>query len=143
MRSIRLKYEIWPVGPKFDTNSRGLSPKATELHLVGVRGDTLTSTLALPASWAEVEGSNGGPSNFTFYTIKYEIWPVGPKFDTASRGLSPKATGQHLVGVREDTLTSTLALPTSWAEVEGSNGGPQNFAFYTIKIRNLARGSKV
>ena len=69
LRSIRLKYEIWPVGPKFDTDSRGLSPKATGLHLVGVRGYTLTSTLALPASEAEVEGSNGGPQNFGFYSI--------------------------------------------------------------------------
>ena len=67
--SIRLKYEIWPVGPKFDTDSRGLSPKATALHLVGVGGDTLGSTLALPASWAEVEGSNGGPQNFGFNSI--------------------------------------------------------------------------
>ena len=67
--SIRLKYEIWPVGPKFDADSRGLSPKATGLYLVGLGGDTLGSTLALPASWAEVEGSNGGPTNFGFYSI--------------------------------------------------------------------------
>ena len=52
---------------------------------------------------------------------------MGPKFDTDSRGLSPKATGLHITGVGEDTLGSTLALPASWAEVEGSNGGPQNF----------------
>ena len=45
--SIRLKYEIWPVGPKFDTDSRGLSPKATGLHLVSVGGATLDSTLVL------------------------------------------------------------------------------------------------
>ena len=51
--SIRLKYEIWPVGPKFDTDSRGLSPKATGLHLTGVGGDTLGSTLALLTSWAK------------------------------------------------------------------------------------------
>ena len=69
LRSFRLKYEIWPVGPKFDTDSRGLSPKATGYHLVGVRGDTLGSTLALPASLAEVGGSNGGPQNFGFYSI--------------------------------------------------------------------------
>ena len=43
----------------FETDSRGLKPKATELHLVDVRGLTLTNTLALPDSWAEVEGSNG------------------------------------------------------------------------------------
>ena len=67
----------------------------------------------------------------------------GPKFDKDSMGLTPKATGLHLVGVRGDTLTSTLALPASLAEVGGSNGGPSNFAFYTIKIRNLARGSQV
>ena len=53
-------------------------------------------------------------------------------FDTDSRGLSPKATGLHLVGVKEDTLGSTLALPASWAEVVGSNGVPQNFGFYSI-----------
>ena len=58
--------------------------------------------------------------------------PGGPKFDKDSRGLSPKATGLHLVGVRRDTLTSNLALPDSWAEVGGSNGGPQNFGFYLI-----------
>ena len=58
------------MGPKFEEDSRSLSPKATGLHLVGVRGDTLESTLALPASWAEVEGSNGGPQNFGFYSIK-------------------------------------------------------------------------
>ena len=57
------------MGSKFDTDSRGLSPKATRLHLVCVKGDTLGSTLALPASWAEVEGSNGGPQNFGFYSI--------------------------------------------------------------------------
>ena len=68
---------------------------------------------------------------------------MGPKFDTNSRGLSPKATGLHLVGVRGDTLGSTLALLAGWAEDEGSNGGPKNFGFYTIKIRNLARGSQV
>ena len=46
------------------TDSRGLSPKATGLHLEGVGGDTLGSTLALPASWAEVGGANGGASAF-------------------------------------------------------------------------------
>ena len=80
-RSIRLKYEIWPWGPKCDTDSRGLSPKATGLHLVGVGGNTLGSTLALPTSWAEVGGSN-----LAFYAL-------GPKCDTDSRGLSPKETG--------------------------------------------------
>ena len=54
----------------FEADSRGLKTKATGLHLIGVRGHTLTNTLALPASWAEVEGSNGGPSNLAFYTIK-------------------------------------------------------------------------
>ena len=195
------------MGPTFDTDSQCLKPKITGLHQKGVRGDILTSTLALPASWAEVEGSNGGPSNFLFYTIKirnlvrgsqvwhrfsglkcqgngvtsrswwrghpeehistsrllgrgrgleqwtselwflfyikHEIWPRGPKFDTDSRGLKPKSTGLPIVGVRGDTQTMTLALRACWAEVEGSNGGPSNFPFYTIKIRNLACGSKV
>ena len=66
---VHIKNENWPGGPKFDTDSRVLKPKATGLHLVGVRGDTLSRTLAPPASWAEVGGSNGGPSNFEFYTI--------------------------------------------------------------------------
>ena len=69
LSSIRYKTRNLALGPKFDTDSRGLKPKATGLHLVGVRGDTLSSKLALPASWAEVGGSNGGPSNFEFYTI--------------------------------------------------------------------------
>ena len=69
-RSIRLKYEAWPWDIKCDTDSRGLSSKATGLHLKGVGGDTLGSTLALTASWAEVGGSNGGPSNLAFYRIK-------------------------------------------------------------------------
>ena len=143
LRSVLFKYEIWPVGPNFDTDSRGLSPKATGFHLVGVGGYTPGSTLALPASWTEVEGSNGGPSKFAFFSIKLRNLARGSKFETDSRGLSPKATGLHLAGVRGDILGSTLALPASWAEVEGSNGGPSNFAFYTIKIRNLARGSQV
>ena len=117
--SIRLKYKIWPWGPKCGTDSRGLSPKATGLQLVGVGGDTLGSTLALPASWAEVGGSNGGPSDFRSIRLKYEIWPWGPKYRTDSRDINPKATGLHLVGVRGDTLGSTLALPASWAEVGG------------------------
>ena len=33
-------------------------------NLEGVGGDTLGSTLALPASWAEVGGANGGASDF-------------------------------------------------------------------------------
>ena len=92
MASIRLKYEIWPRGPKFDTDSRGLKPKATGLHQKGTSGDTLGSRLALPTGWAEVEGSNGGPINLSFYTIKIRNLARGPKFDTDSLGLKPKAT---------------------------------------------------
>ena len=66
----------------------------------------------------------------------------GPEFDTDSRGLSPIATGLHLVSVVGDTLGSTQACPDSWAEVEGSNGGPQNFGFYSILKTNSARGSQ-
>ena len=40
------------------------APPTTGLHLEGVGGDTLGSTLALPASWAEVGGANGGASDF-------------------------------------------------------------------------------
>ena len=83
----------------FDTDSRVLKPKATGLHLVGVRGENC---------------------------------PGGSKFDTDSWVLKQNATGLHLVGVRGHTLSSTLALPASWAEVGGSNGGPSNFEFYTI-----------
>ena len=99
LRSLKLwllfdiKHEIRPRVPKFDKDSRGLSPKATGLHLVGVRGDTLTSTLALSASWAEVGARTVAPRTFRSIRLKYEIWPGGPKFDTDSRGLSPKATG--------------------------------------------------
>ena len=78
LRSIRLKYEIWPLGPKCGTDSRGLSPKATGLQLVGVGGDTLGSTLALPSSWTEVGGWNGGPTDFAFNTIKIRNWPWVP-----------------------------------------------------------------
>ena len=89
MSSKRLKYEIWPGGHKFEADSRGLKQKATGLHLVGVRGHSLTSTLALPASWAELGGSNGGPSNFEFYTIKMRNLARGHKFEADSRGLKP------------------------------------------------------
>ena len=123
--------------------SRGLSPKATGLHLAGVRGDTLGSTLALPASWAEVGGLTSGPSDFAFYTIKIGNLALGSQVRHGFSGLKSKATGLHLVGVGGDTLGSTLALPASWAEVGGSNGGPSDFAFYTIKIGNLALGSQV
>ena len=127
-----IKHEIRPGGSKIDTDSRGLSPKATGLHLVGVGGDTLGSTLALPASWAEVGLERRTPELWFLFDKIHEIRPGGPKFDTDSRGLCPKATGLHLVGVGGDTLRSTLALPASWAEVEGSIGGPQNFGFYSI-----------
>ena len=83
------------------------------------------------------------PRTYGSIRLKYKIWPWGPKCGMDSRGLNPKATGLQLVGVGGDTLGSTLALPASWAEVGGSNGGPSDFAFYTIKIRNLALGSQV
>ena len=69
LSSIRYKTRNLPWGPKFDTDSRGLKPNAPGLHLIGDAGHTLTSTLALPTSWAEVWGSNGGLSNVEFYTI--------------------------------------------------------------------------
>ena len=81
------------------------------------------------------------PELWFLFDIKHKIWPMGSKFGTDSRGLSPKATGLHLVGVRGDTLTSTL--PASWAEVEGSNGGPKNFGFYSIKNTKFGPGSQV
>ena len=113
------------------------------LHLVGVGGDTLGSTLALPASWAEVGDSNGGPSDFACYTIKIGYLALGSQVRHGFSGLKSKGNGLHLVGVGGDTLGSTLALPASWAEVGGSNVGPSDFAFYTIKIGNLALGSQV
>ena len=136
-----LKYEIWPWGPNCGTDSRGLSPKATGLHLEGVGGDTLGSTLALPASWAEVGGANGGASAFACSWLKYKIWHWGPKCCTDSRSLSPKATGLHLEGVGGDTLGSTLALPASWAEVGARTVEPRHLP--SLKIRNLALGSQV
>ena len=93
LRSIRLKYEIWPWGPKCGTDSRGLSPEATGLHLVSVGGDTLGSTLALPASWAEVGGSNGGPSDFAFYTIKIGNLALGSQVRHGFSGLKSKGNG--------------------------------------------------
>ena len=93
LRAIRLKYKIWPWGPKCGTDSLGLSPKATGLHLVGVRGDTLGRTLALPASWAEVRGSNGGPSDFAFYTIKIGNLALGSQVWHGFSGLKSKGNG--------------------------------------------------
>ena len=90
LRSIRLKYEIWPWGPKCGTDSRDLMPKATRLHLVGVGGDTLGSTLALPSSWAEVGGSNGGHSDFAFYTIKIGNLALGSQVRHGFSGLKSK-----------------------------------------------------
>ena len=81
------------------------------------------------------------PELWFLFDIKHEIWPMGSKFDTDSRGLSPKAARIHLVGVKGDTLGSTLALPASWAEVEGSNGGPRTLVSIQYKTRNLAQGS--
>ena len=79
------------------------------------------------------------PRTLPSLRLKYEIWHGVPNFDIDSWGLKPKATELHLIGVRGDTLGSTLALPASSAKVKGSNRGPQNFGFYMIKIRNLAR----
>ena len=73
----------------------------------------------------------------------YEIWPVGPKFDTDSRGLSSKATGLHLTGVGEDTLGSTLALAAIWAEVKARPADPRTLVSIRYKTRNSARGSQV
>ena len=93
LHSIRLKYEIWPWGPKCGTDSRGLSPKATRLHLVGAGGDTLGSSLAVPASLAEVGGSNGGPSDFAFYTIKIGNLALGSQVRHGFSGLKSKCNG--------------------------------------------------
>ena len=92
-RSVRLKYEIWPWGPKCDTDSRGLSPKAMQLHLESVGGDTLGSTLARLASWVEVGGSNGGPSNLAFYTIKIRNLAMGSQVRHRFSGLKSKVNG--------------------------------------------------
>ena len=58
--------------------SWGLSPKATGLHLEGVGRDTLGSTLALPASWAEVGGVNGGASAFAEFDSNTKFGPGVP-----------------------------------------------------------------
>ena len=74
--------------------------------------------------------------NFEFYKTRESRVKFGPRVPNLTRVLyrvlEPNAPGLHLVGVRGHTLTSTLALPASWAEVGGSNGGPTNFEFYTI-----------
>ena len=75
--------------------------------------------------------------------IKIRNLALGSQVRHRFSDLSPKATGLHLVGVGGDTLGGILALPASWAQVGGSNGGTSDFAFYTIKIGNLALGSKV
>ena len=113
------------------------------LHLVGVGGDTLGSILALPASWAEVGGSNGGPSDFEFYTIKIGNLAMGSKVRHGFSGLKSKGNGVTSSRCWRGHPGGTLALPASWAEVGGSNSGPSDFAFYAIKIRNLALGSQV
>ena len=58
-------------------------------------------------------------------------------------GLKSKGNGVTPSRCWGDALGSTLALAASWGEVGGSNGGPLDFAFYTIKIGNLALGSHV
>ena len=80
------------------------------------------------------------PRTLASIQLKYENWPGGPKFDTATRGLKQKATGLHLVDVKGDTLGSTLELLVSWTEVEGSNGGPQNFGFLYNKNTKFGQG---
>ena len=105
----------------------------------GHPGEHTSFPLAGPRSRART----ADPRTLVSILYKTRNFARGPKFDTDCRGLSPNATGLHLVGVRGNTLTSTLALPASWAEVGGWNGGPSNFAFYTIKIRNLVRGLQV
>ena len=46
MGSIRFKTGNLTQVSKFDTDSRGSKPKATDIHLVGARGDPLPCTLA-------------------------------------------------------------------------------------------------
>ena len=65
---------------------------------------------------------------------------MGSKFDTDSRGLSPKATGLHLVGNGGDTLGSfPLVGPRSRART----ANPRTLVSIRYKTRNLARGSDV
>ena len=95
----------------------GLKSKGNGLHLVGVGGDTLGSTLGFPLVGPRSGARTVEPRTLRSIRLKCKVWPWGPKCGTDSRGLSPKATGLHLVGVGGDTLGSTLALPASWAEV--------------------------
>ena len=46
------------------------------------------------------------PELWFLFDVKHGIWPMGSKFDTDSRGLSPKATGLHLDGLGGDSLGS-------------------------------------
>ena len=81
----------------------------------------------------------------TLSSIRYKTrkLALGPKFDTDSRILNPKATGLHLVGVKGHTLTSTLALPASLAEVGARTADPPTLSSIRYKTRKLARGSQV
>ena len=59
-----LKIRNLALGSQVRHGFSGLKSEGNGLHLEGVGGDTLGSTLALPASWAEVGGANGGASAF-------------------------------------------------------------------------------
>ena len=64
---------------------------------------------------------------------------MGSKFDTDSRGLSPKATGLHLDGLGGDSLGSfPLVGPRSRART----ADPRTLVSIRYKTRNLARGSR-
>ena len=62
MCRVLIKIRNLALGSHMRHGFSGLKSKGNRFHLEGVGGDTLGSTLALPGSWAEVRGANGGAS---------------------------------------------------------------------------------
>ena len=69
LSSIPYKTRNLALGSQVQHGFSGLKTKCKGLHLVGVEGHTLISTLKLPACWTKVGGSNGGRRHLEFYTI--------------------------------------------------------------------------
>ena len=71
----------------------GLKSKGKELHLEGVGGDTLGSTLALPASWAEVGGGERWSLGLGRDLIKIRNLALGSQVRHGLSGLKSKGNG--------------------------------------------------
>ena len=83
------------------------------------------------------------PRTLASIQLKYEIWPGCPKFDTDTRGLKQKATGLHLVDVKGTPWGAHWNFSLVGPRSRARTADPRTLVFYTIKIRNLARGSQV